>query len=132
MPHNDTTPPCPMLHPQKQEASALVLEAMNALKDGGVLKKWNAAGAEPFSRRNVFLGDLKRVGVLNPSGIGVASIREGVRQLALHAVHGSCHQDLAVTVQGMTRRSCLRWWAPPGTANLFPRATVTCLRPAVC
>ena len=68
-----------VLRAQKQAASALVLEAMNALKEGGVLKKWNAAAAEPFQRRNVFLGELKRVGVLNPSGIGVASIREGPR-----------------------------------------------------
>lgn len=49
---------------------------MNALKEGGVLKKWGAGLEEPYDRRNVFLGDLKRVGVLNPSGIGVASIRK--------------------------------------------------------
>ena len=51
---------------------------MNALKENGVLKKWGAELEEPYDRRNVFLGDLKRVGVLNPSGIGVASIRENV------------------------------------------------------
>lgn len=63
---------------QKQEASAQVLEAMTALKEGGVLQKWGAALAEPFDRRNVFMGDLKRVGVLNPQAIGVASIREAL------------------------------------------------------
>jgi hypothetical protein len=47
---------------------------MNALKEAGVLKKWGAALEDPFDRRNVFLGDLKRIGVLNPSGIGVTSI----------------------------------------------------------
>ncbi|EIE27406.1 hypothetical protein COCSUDRAFT_52156 [Coccomyxa subellipsoidea C-169] len=59
----------------KYEYSGDILQAMNALKEGGVLKKWGAGLEEPYDRRNVFLGDLKRVGVLNPSGIGVASIR---------------------------------------------------------
>ena len=47
---------------------------MNALKEGGVTKKWGAALQEPFQRRNVFMGELKRVGVLNPQAIGIASI----------------------------------------------------------
>ncbi len=47
---------------------------MNALKEGGVTKKWGAALQEPFTRRNVFMGELKRVGVLNPQAIGIASI----------------------------------------------------------
>ncbi|CAL8463088.1 g2622 [Coccomyxa elongata] len=59
----------------KYEYSGDILQAMNKLKEGGVLKKWGAELEEPYDRRNVFLGDLKRVGVLNPSGIGVASIR---------------------------------------------------------
>ena len=61
---------------EKQDASAAVLQAMTGLKEGGLLQKWGAELEEPFSRRNVFLGELKRVGVLNPSAIGVASIRE--------------------------------------------------------
>lgn len=63
---------------QKYEYSRDILQAMNALKEGGVLQKWGAELEEPFDRRNVFLGDLKRVGVLNPSGIGIASIRESL------------------------------------------------------
>lgn len=63
---------------QKYEYSGDILQAMNALNNGGVLKKWGAELDKPYDRRNVFLGDLKRVGVLNPSGIGVASLREYV------------------------------------------------------
>ena len=63
---------------QKQEASADILTAMNALKEGGVTQKWGAALQEPFQRRNVFMGELKRVGVLNPQAIGIASISEAL------------------------------------------------------
>lgn len=59
--------------PQKQEASADILQAMNALKEGGATPKWGAALQEPFQRRNVFMGELKRAGVLNPQAIGIAS-----------------------------------------------------------
>ena len=52
---------------------------MNALKEGGVTKKWGAALQEPFQRRNVFMGELKRVGVLNPQAIGIASISRAQR-----------------------------------------------------
>lgn len=61
---------------QKQETSGEILQAMNALKEGGVTQKWGAALQEPFQRRNVFMGELKRVGVLNPQAIGIASISE--------------------------------------------------------
>ena len=64
---------------QKQEASGEILQAMNALKEGGVTQKWGAALQEPFQRRNVFMGELKRVGVLNPQAIGIASISERPR-----------------------------------------------------
>ena len=61
---------------QKQECSAEIMQAMVALKDGGVAQKWGAALQEPLQRRNVFMGELKRVGVLNPQAIGIASISE--------------------------------------------------------
>ena len=70
------------LHPQKQEASADILQAMNALKEGGATQKWGAALQEPFQRRNVFMGELKRVGVLNPQAIGIASISENLLPFA--------------------------------------------------
>ena len=59
---------------------------MNALKDGGVTQKWGAALQEPFQRRNVFMGELKRVGVLKPEAIGIASISEAHSHAAMNYV----------------------------------------------
>ena len=82
---------------------------MNALKEGGVTKKWGAALQEPFQRRNVFMGELKRVGVLNPQAIGIASISRA--QAALSSTF--CYS------QG----NCM-----PGT-HTNAVAFVTCLQP---
>ena len=71
---------------------------MNALKEGGVTQKWGAALQEPFQRRNVFMGELKRVGVLNPQAIGIASISErpyciaGSRSSAMRLGFPYCHR----------------------------------------
>lgn len=108
---------------------------MNALKDGGVTQKWGAALQEPFQRRNVFMGELKRVGVLKPEAIGIASISEAHSHAALNYVLLSqlaqcqqsteniqqeesvdleidgahvthkCRIDCLLLVQGMTKRS---------------------------
>jgi hypothetical protein len=118
--------------PQKQEASALVLEAMTALKEGGMLQKWGAALAEPFPRRNVFMGDLKRVGVLNPQAIGVASIREDL--VSIFRNLGSpcaCNQRKSLRLRGAGDDKAFlfavvgstRWGAPCRHAHdtaLFP------------
>lgn len=45
------------------EAAGDVMDAMNALRDAGAVPKWGAVLAEPPARCNVFLGELKRVGI---------------------------------------------------------------------
>jgi hypothetical protein len=108
---------------QKYAYSGDILQAMNALKEGGVLKKWGAELEKPYDRRNVFLGDLKRVGVLNPSGIGVASIRKWAwpdkrmtlgftRQQPLFTSVWTLSSELLV--QEMTRPFCSPLSVSPG------------------
>lgn len=104
---------------QKQEASGDILRAMTSLKEAGVLKKWGAALEEPFDRRNVFLGDLKRVGVLNPSGIGIASISmlhalyqvaKGIFIEFVEHMRDLCFNYSQCVMQGMTKLFCSLWW----------------------
>jgi hypothetical protein len=73
--HRSYTTQILCVSPQKQEASRGVLEAMQELQAKGALKKWGAALDPPLQRRNVFMGDLRQLGVLNPEIIGVPSVR---------------------------------------------------------
>ncbi len=58
---------------EKYEYSKDVLAAMSALKEAGALRLWGSAAS--VERRNVVLWELKRVGIKEPSVIGVSSIR---------------------------------------------------------
>lgn len=60
---------------EKYDFSKDVLDAMTAMKENGALRLWGSACDPPVDRRNVFLGELKRVGIKEPSVIGVSSIR---------------------------------------------------------
>ena len=61
---------------EKYDYTADVKTAMEVLRKEGAAPKWGKeAGLE---RRNVFLGELKRVGVQDPSKIGVVSVRKAV------------------------------------------------------
>ena len=112
---------------EKQDASAAVLEAMTGLKEGGLLKKWGAELEEPFSRRNVFLGELKRVGVLNPSAIGVASIRERTLEPLLGISRGSAWREkpMATSCWQCVPRPCLYCGLLPGNHVCMPSLQVT-------
>lgn len=47
---------------------------MEALSKEGAIPKWGS-GLQDASRRNVFIGELKRVGIKNPDLIGKPSVR---------------------------------------------------------
>ncbi|KAF8066189.1 ACS8 [Scenedesmus sp. PABB004] len=67
----------------KFEYSADVLRAMNTLKAAGLVPKWGAeapdeAGGDaggPAARRNVFMGELKQMGIKSPDTIATPSVR---------------------------------------------------------
>lgn len=74
---------------QKLEFSADILAAMNDLKAAAVIPKWGSESPEaaaaaddgssssygPTSRRNVFVGELRQMGIKNPDKVAVASVR---------------------------------------------------------
>ena len=70
---------------EKYEYSKDVLAAMSALKEAGALRLWGSAAS--VERRNVVLWELKRVGIKEPSVIGVSSIRAAPAYVSL--VRGS-------------------------------------------
>lgn len=73
MSDNACNNPC---HLQKLEYSADVLAAMNALKEAGAIPKWGSAAASgTLSRRNVFMGELKQMGIKNPDRMAIPSVR---------------------------------------------------------
>lgn len=47
---------------------------MEALEKDGAVPKWGV-GLQEVSRRNVFIGELRRVGIKNPEVIGTPSAR---------------------------------------------------------
>lgn len=51
------------------------MEAMKALQQAGAVPKWGVVLEQPPARCNVFLGELKRVGVKDPQAIGTPSTR---------------------------------------------------------
>mmetsp|Transcript_12439 Transcript_12439/g.37406 ORF Transcript_12439/g.37406 Transcript_12439/m.37406 type:complete len:338 (-) Transcript_12439:3-1016(-) len=61
---------------EKYNASSDVLEAMKALKESGAIKKWGKIADEGVTRRNVFLGELKKVGIKNPEAVATPSVRD--------------------------------------------------------
>ncbi len=67
------TPPTPPT--QRTEAAGDVMEAMKALQEAGNVPKWGAVLDQPPARCNVFLGELKRVGIKDPQAIGTPSTR---------------------------------------------------------
>lgn len=58
----------------KQEASSDVLKAFDGLSEAGVLKKWGLE-VESLGRRSIFLGDLKLMGIKDPSKIAEPTVR---------------------------------------------------------
>jgi hypothetical protein len=59
----------------KYDASGDVLAAMKALKEAGALPRWGKLVEDGLIRRNVFLGDLKQVGIKNPESVAIPSVR---------------------------------------------------------
>lgn len=55
--------------------SAEVLKAMRDLESAQLLRKWGSVRTDTMSRRNVFVGELKRVGILAPEKVAVPSVR---------------------------------------------------------
>eukprot|EP00878_Enallax_costatus_P027019 GHUV01029045.1.p2 GENE.GHUV01029045.1~~GHUV01029045.1.p2 ORF type:complete len:121 (-),score=38.77 GHUV01029045.1:453-815(-) len=85
---NNQKPTCTMsILPQKLEFSADILAAMNDLKAAAAVPKWGSESPEaaaaadssnsygPTSRRNVFMGELRQMGIKNPDQIAVPSVR---------------------------------------------------------
>lgn len=58
----------------RQEYTSDILNAMEALDKEGAVPKWGAS-LQQVSRRNVFIGELRRVGIKNPEVIGTPSAR---------------------------------------------------------
>ena len=48
---------------------------MQALKDASFARKWGKAAETPLARRNVFVGELTRVGIKNPTQLATPSVR---------------------------------------------------------
>lgn len=61
---------------ERFDASADVLTAMKALKEAGEIKKWGKLMEDRPQRRNVFLGDLKKMGIKEPSAVAIPSVRD--------------------------------------------------------
>jgi hypothetical protein len=72
----------------KFQFSAGILECMQDLKNAGANPKWGAA-TESLSRRNVFQGELRQVGIKNPDKIAVPSVRNDAAFLATVTVSTS-------------------------------------------
>lgn len=60
---------------EKVPASSEVLRSMTDLKAAGAVPRWGAALTGSLERRNVFLGELKQMGILSPDQLGTPSIR---------------------------------------------------------
>lgn len=72
MPYLDESFYCSAL--QRSEYSVDILNAMEALSKSGAAPKWGA-GLGQIDRRNVFLGELSRVGIRKSDIIGKPSVR---------------------------------------------------------
>lgn len=59
---------------QRQEYNIDILNAMEALSKEGNVPKWGGA-LQDLDRRNVFIGELSRVGIKKPDLIGKPSVR---------------------------------------------------------
>ena len=59
---------------QRQEYTIDILNAMETLSKEGAVPKWGS-GLQELDRRNVFIGELSRVGIKKPELIGNPSIR---------------------------------------------------------
>ena len=59
---------------QRQEYNIDILNAMEALSKEGAVPKWGC-GLQDLDRRNVFIGELSRVGIKKPDLIGKPSVR---------------------------------------------------------
>ncbi|GLC40871.1 hypothetical protein PLESTB_000013900 [Pleodorina starrii] len=57
------------------EFSGPVLETYQQLAAAGVATKWGSALTEALRRRNVFIGELRQVGIKHPDKIAVPSVR---------------------------------------------------------
>ncbi|GIL79550.1 hypothetical protein Vretimale_12232 [Volvox reticuliferus] len=55
--------------------SGPVLDSYEQLKSAGVTPKWGSAVTDALRRRNVFIGELRQVGIKNPDKIAVPSVR---------------------------------------------------------
>mmetsp|Transcript_18753 Transcript_18753/g.52201 ORF Transcript_18753/g.52201 Transcript_18753/m.52201 type:complete len:371 (-) Transcript_18753:486-1598(-) len=60
---------------EKVNASSEVLRSMSDLKDAGLVPAWGSAVADSMQRRNIFLGELKQMGILSPEQLAVPSVR---------------------------------------------------------
>lgn len=58
----------------KQEASSDIFKAFDDLNGAGILEKWGKE-VESLGRRNIFMGDLKLMGIKDPEKIAQPTIR---------------------------------------------------------
>ena len=49
---------------------------MNDLKEAGAVPTWGSAVNDSLQRRNVFLGELKQMGILSPDQLATPSVRD--------------------------------------------------------
>ncbi|KXZ55454.1 hypothetical protein GPECTOR_2g1003 [Gonium pectorale] len=52
-----------------------VKESFEKLREAGVTRKWGSELTDALRRRNVFIGELRQVGIKNPDKIAVPSVR---------------------------------------------------------
>jgi len=74
---------------EKVNASSEVLNSMNTLKTAGAIPKWGSALSDSFQRRNVFLGELKQIGISSPEKLATPSVRNDAAFLATTVVSTS-------------------------------------------
>ena len=78
-----------------ERVAAEVDAAMRALRDAGRASAWGSAADEQMVRRNVFLNEIKRAGVMDPEAIGKPSVRNDAAFLGTTVVASSVLATLA-------------------------------------
>eukprot|EP00891_Asterochloris_glomerata_P002802 jgi/Astpho2/2802/e_gw1.00050.156.1_t len=107
----------------KTEFSGEIVTAMEGLKAAGALKKWGK-GLEGLERRNVFMGELRNVGIKAPEAIAKPSVRNDAAFLGttvlttsvIAVAAGSLPGDWGFFVPYLTGAICLVVLAVGSTA----------------
>ena len=106
---------------------------MSALQEAGLVPTWGSAMNSSLQRRNVFLGELKQMGILSPEQLATPSIRDdaaflfttvGERSIINHASRISlieiacddCNNDVRNADNQRFRTSCFH--CSPGVTSI--------------